>query len=264
MGAVTEDLFAKRRQIRAAWDNIRVPNKELVHDLLKRTLDIAPSKQNLFPFKIHAYGPNDTKEKHTVSQICNLWKTGSVNHWDDENNNGNIKSAEGNLNIKNMPVFDHEGNDMRLAPWVLVFEQRLAEPNGFVKEYSQLHNDYSRFTQTDPKRFRDVCNTKLTCIEIGMFIQTLAGLCLENNLGISYIRSFPEWRWASERNEYKKDINKHGLGWDSLPDITEAPLMIVQLGYVADVVDFFQSNSLSPNKIHWENKPDIDSIAKFK
>ena len=46
-----ENLFAKRRQIRAAWDQERIPSKELIHDLLNRTLNIAPSKQNLFPFK---------------------------------------------------------------------------------------------------------------------------------------------------------------------------------------------------------------------
>jgi hypothetical protein len=259
-----ESVYSKRRQIRAAWDQKTLPSKELIENLLDRTLNISPSKQNLFPFKIHAYGPDNPKEKYIIGQICTLYKSGSVNHWDANDKTGKYKSADGTLNIKTTPVFDDEGNDMRLAPWVLVFEQRLSEPNNFVKEYSELHNDYNRFTQTDEKRFRGWCNTKLTCIEVGMFIQTLAGLCLENNLGISYIRSFPEWQWNDREDSYKKDCNKHGLSWDSLPDITESPLMIVQLGYVANIVDFFQSNSLNSNKIHWENKPDISTIVNFK
>ena len=49
-----EDLFSKRRQIRAAWDQKRIPSKETIKNLLERTMKIAPSKQNLFPFKKHA------------------------------------------------------------------------------------------------------------------------------------------------------------------------------------------------------------------
>ena len=81
-----EELFSKRRQIRAAWDQKRVPSKETIQDILERTLNIAPSKQNMFPFKIHAYGPDDLEKKQIVGQICSLYKTGSVNHMDSENN----------------------------------------------------------------------------------------------------------------------------------------------------------------------------------
>jgi hypothetical protein len=96
-----------------------------------------------------------------------------------------------------------------------------------------------------------------------MFIKCLAGLCLENDLGISYIKSFPEWVWKGQRNEYSKNINKVGLSWDSLPEITESPIMVVQIGHVADVDDYFTSNSMNPNGIHWENKPSIDDVVRF-
>lgn len=258
-----EDLFAKRRQVRAAWDQKKLPSKELIYNLLSRTMDITPSKQNLFPYKIHAFGPDNPKEKEIIASICTLYKTGSVNHWDDSSSRGKFKTAIGELNIDDW-LLDDEGNDMRTAPWVLIFEQRLAKPNNFVNEYSKLHNDWNRFTQTDEKRFREQANTKLTCIEIGMFIQTLAGLCLENNLGISYIRSFPEWTWKGLRNKYEKSLNNNGADWDELPEITETPLMICQLGYVANVDDYFASNIKNPNKMHWENKPEKNEIFKFK
>jgi len=58
-----EKLFSKRRQIRAAWDPERAPSKEMIYDLLKRTQKVSPSKQNLYPFKIHAFGPDDLEEK---------------------------------------------------------------------------------------------------------------------------------------------------------------------------------------------------------
>jgi len=260
MSTMTE-LFKKRRQIRAAWDQKNLPSKELIYELLKKTMDITPSKQNLFPYKIHAFGPNNPKEKHAVGQICTLFKTGAVNHWDDNNSKGVITTAAGKINVNDY-VLDDEGNDMRIAPWVLVFELRLSEHNNFTKEHSKLHNDWNRFTQVDPKRFRGNCNTKLACLEAGMFVQTLAGICLENDLGISYIRSFPEWQWKGDH--YTQDNNKNGANWSDLPEINEAPIIICQIGYVADVDDYFASNSVDPTDIHWENKPDIDTIVKFK
>ena len=257
-----EELFSKRRQIRAAWDQKRLPSKEIIQDILERTMEIAPSKQNLFPFKIHAYGLDDLEKKQIIGQICALHPTGSVNHMDSENKGGMIKSAAGTINVKDH-VLDDEGNDMRISPWVLVFEQRLCEANNFIKEYSELHTDYNRFTQIDPKRFRGNANKALACVEIGMFIKCLAGLCLENDLGISYIKCFPEWVWKDHQNEYNKNKNKNGLDWDSLPEITESPIMVVQIGHVADVDDYFTSNSMNPYGIHWENKPSIDDIVRF-
>jgi hypothetical protein len=258
-----EKIYSKRRQIRAAWDQEKIPSSELIHDMLQRTMNISPSKQNLFPFKIHAFGPKSKKEKDIIGSICTMFDTGSVNHWDDHKKDGQFNSVAGDLNVKDY-VFDQKGNDLRIAPWVLVFENRLAKPNNFVKEHSELHNDWTRFTQVDPKRYRESANTKLTCIEVGMFIQTLAGLCLEKELGISYIRSFPERQWKGKSGVYTQDTNKVGKNWDELPQITEAPLMVCQIGYVAEVDDYFKSNITDPNDIHWENKPQLSEILNLK
>ena len=92
---------------------------------------------------------------------------------------------------------------------------------------------------------------------------TLKDICLENDLAISYIKSFPEWVWKDGVNQYSKDINKVGLSWDSLPDITEAPIMVVQIGHVAPGKDFFASNSVNKHDIHWENKPKLDKVVRF-
>jgi hypothetical protein len=241
-----EELFSKRRQIRSVWDCEKVPSKEVIYDLLTRALKIAPSKQNLFPFKIHAFGPDNVEERNIVSQICALFKTGSVNNWEEDKETANAKK---------------ETN--KDAPWVLVFELRKCEPNVFVKEHSELHNDWKRFTQID-ERFREVTNRTLAAIEVGMYSKMLAGLCLENNLAISYVKSFPEWRWAGQRKEYNKDKNKVGLSWDRLPQITEAPLLVVQIGYKADMQDILATNVNDPKRPFLEDKPSIDEIVQFK
>ena len=97
-----------------------------------------------------------------------------------------------------------------------------------------------------------------------MFTKILAGLCLENDLAISYIRSFPDWVWKGQQNEYSKDKNKVGLSWDSLPQITEAPLLVVQIGYKADMEDPLQTNAFNKALNLLEDKPNIDEIVQFK
>ena len=250
-----EELFSKRRQIRTAWDYEKVPSTELIYDLLSRSLNVAPSKQNLFPFKIHAFGPDDEKERDIISQICCLWDKGAVNDFNVDRDTG----------IRHLH---------KKAPWVFVFELRQCDPNIFVKEYSKMVEEkywWTRFTQCDKNRFRETTNIKLTCIEVGMYCKILAGLCLENDLAISYIKSFPEWTWKGQRGEYSKNKNNQGLDWDSLPQITEAPLLVVQIGYKADMEDLLASTVEVDGVIHstkggflLEDKPSIDTIVQFK
>lgn len=175
-----------------------------------------------------------------------MFKTGSVNNWEDDDNTAE-KRKQTNKD----------------APWVLVFELRKCEPNVFVREHSEMHNDWRRFTQID-ERFRETTNRTLAAIEVGMFTKILAGLCLENDLSISYIKSFPEWSWAGQRQEYNKNKNCVGYDWSVLPEITEAPLLVVQIGYKADMRDILATNAIDPNKPFLEDKPSIDTIVQFK
>ena len=130
----------------------------------------------------------------------------------------------------------------------------------------------SRFGQISERRFRESTNKALACVEVGMFTKLLAGLCLENDLAISYIKSFPEWTWKGQRGEYSKNTNKNGLNWDSLPQITEAPLLVVQIGYKANmedplastvVIDGVVIGSKGKSDILIEDKPSIDDIVRF-
>ena len=242
-----EKTHSKRRQIRQAWRSDKVPSESLIHNLLQRTMNVAPSKQNLFPFKIHAFGPDNEVERDIVAQICCLWEKGAVNNWNRDRDTG-------------------DRNPYKKAPWVMVFESRLCEPNTYVREYSEWVEEdhyWTRFTQCDKDRFRSMCNTKLTSIEVGMFIQTFTGLCLENDIHVSYIRSFPDWLWKDNEGVYKKDVNNQGLNWDSLQCITEQPLMVIQAGYKADIEDPIASNVVGNSGNFLEDKPDINDIVSY-
>ena len=240
------ELFKKRRQIRWAWDQERIPSKELIHSLIETTFDLAPSKQNLFPFKIHIIGPKNNKDNHIVGKICALFKNGSVNQWQ----------------MEEAPHPNHK------APWVLIFELRKCEPNDFiVKHGTKYKGGEKRFTQID-ERFRGPTNSKLACIEVGMFLKILAGQCLENDLQISYIKSFPEWSWKGIRNEYHKDTNKgSGIDWSALPYIKEMPIIVAQIGYKANIADMLATNIDNPNvpllERGAETKPALEDIIKY-
>ena len=239
------ELFKKRRQIRWAWDQERIPSKELIHSLIETTFDVAPSKQNLFPFKIHIIGPKNNKDNHIVGKICALFKNGSVNQWQ----------------MEEAPHPNHK------APWVLIFELRKCEPNDFIIKHGEKYKDgEKRFTQID-ERFRGPTNSKLACVEVGMFLKILAGQCLENDLQISYIKSFPEWSWKGIRNEYHKDTNKgSGIDWSALPYIKEMPIIVAQIGYKADIADPLATNidDLYPGAPRGaETKPALEDIIKY-
>ena len=62
---------------------------------------------------------------------------------------------------------------------------------------------------------------------------------------------------------YHKDKNKAGLDWDSLPQITEIPLLVVQIGYKANMIDRLATNAVDDTKLYLEDKPSIDTIVQF-
>jgi len=237
-----ESLFGQRRQVRAAWDQERIPSKNLITSILQKTLDIAPSKQNLFPFKVHVIEPDNIEDHKSIAGICALFKTGSVNNW-EENLDSEAKET-----------------DYSKAPWVLVFELRKCDPNIFITAHSEKHNDWSRFNQIREDRYRSDNNVKLASTEIGMFIKLLTGLCLEKDLATSYIMSFPNWSWNGQ--EYYKDTNSTGYDWSKLPFITEHPIMVVQIGYKANMRDPL-ATEIEEGDTFQEDKPSFETVVEF-
>lgn len=237
------DLFKKRRQIRAAWDQEKIPSKELIHSLLEQTLDIAASKQNLFPFKIHVIEPDNIADHEKIAGICSLFKTGSVNDWEKERPGEKTQTYT-------------------KAPYVLVYTLRLCKPNVFVTAHSERHQEWDRFNQVLPNKYRKPNNMGLAAVEVGMFQKALTGLCLENDLQVSYIHSFPWWRIRAPHYTYEVDENKVGYNWRELPYIDEAVLLVAQIGHKAEIDDPLESHR-NPGDQYEEDKPSIDTIVEY-
>jgi len=247
-----EDLLKKRRQIREIWDPKKIPSKELINDLLSKAFDLAPSKQNLYPFKIHVIGPENYKEKILLGSICALYKKGSVNNWQND--------AAIGLN-----------NNHKEAPWNLIFELRQAKHNNFTLDHSKHYEEEfknsgkSRFTQIDSDKFRSNANVNLACVEVGLYTQVLASLCLEKGLDISYIKSFPEWMWQKSQGEWYKDPpGEVGNDWSVFPWITEMPILVVQIGYSVKDMKDTQSTEFKLGTVREENKPDLKDLIEYR
>jgi hypothetical protein len=188
-----EKLFETRYQVYRYKD--KIPDSTLAKDLLSKTYSLVASKQNIIPYSVHVLGPNCREEKEKIYLHVQKVTGGGHNH-----------------NIK--------------APYNLIFTPRLiTKPS---KHVQQLIDEGHDQPCTDPQKYKkDKHNISL---EIGMFAKVLTGLCLENNLGVSYQLCFKDWKYENEE-----------------------VLFSMQFGY-----------PLTPRVEKEDYKPHIDDVIKFK
>ena len=118
-----EEILDSRRQIKV-FDDIKIPDKSLIKNLLDKTHKLVPSKQNLLPYKVHVLGPECKKEKQILYDLSKL----------------------------NDPEDTH--NTCSLAPYVLIFTNRLAKPNTAVQRRIDRGGDFSKETRETYKTRR--------------------------------------------------------------------------------------------------------------
>ncbi len=166
---MVEDIFKKRRQIRYFSD--KVPSEELVNELLYKTYELVPSKQNLMPYKIHVIGPDQKKVKEKLYYLST--KSGS--------------NTTTNYQVN--------------APYNLVFTMRLAFPNEQV--IRSMKKETGTYNKCDPNRYDRPSRRPGVALEVGMFATILGGLCLDNDLDIAYMRCFGTWGKPPEPNPWE-------------------------------------------------------------
>jgi hypothetical protein len=168
-----EDIFKSKKQIRV-YDTNKIPDKDLVEGLIKKAYAIAPSKQNLMPFKIHVLGPECKEEKKCLYEITTQTKA-NVMH--------------------NSAVF---------APYVLIFTHRLVDDTNEAV-LNRLEKGHPVQGVCDPNKFMNKGPFVQSSIEIGMYSSILSGLCLENKLEISFLKCFKSWYGKNDdRGLWKK------------------------------------------------------------
>lgn len=181
-----DDILKNRKHVLEFTDE--VPSKELIDSLLQRTWKVTPSKNNFMAYTIHVV--TDKDKRKAIYNMC--------------------ISNEKQLNDDNAPL-----NENLLciltAPYVLIFANRFEDkPN---QRQQELIEQGVYYEAVDPDKFETLFSTN--SIEVGMFAKTLTGLCLENNLDVSYTKCFSQ--------NYKNWI-------ETLPFVNRNPIMIMSIG----------------------------------
>jgi len=157
-----EELLSRRSQVWTFKKDV-FPDKQLIENFIKKTYELVPSKQNLMPYEVSILGPDKIDEKRELLYLSQ-----------------NTQSEESTFT-------NTHKNFQLLAPYVLLFTQRLAfPPNLRVQKVIEVGREYPECDIEKYKRIKVV-----PAIEIGMFMLILSGLCLENNIDVSYTACLP-------------------------------------------------------------------------
>lgn len=157
-------LFQNRRQVRHFLKD-EYPDESLVKDLIDKTFEVVPSKQNLFPYSVKVIGP-DPKNDTYRSELYELSKHTNT--------------------MQNTNCF---------APYNLIFTSRLAFP---IADWTvRSWKAGQPFDQFDIDKYKDSGALRFAAIEVGMFTSIFSALCLSHNINIGYMLCFPaeEEKW---------------------------------------------------------------------
>ena len=230
------ELLSKRNHIHK-YKQDKIPPKELIDDLLYKAWKTTPSKNNFMPYHVNVLGPEHVYEKASITKKCMANKK-EINedkipkHYSKEHGD---KWEEDGSN----PSFIH----INTAPYVLVFTQRICEPNPFYARairkgdfYEQMHEEY----------IGEINRT--TSVEIGWFMAHLTALALEQGLDTSTLLCFPY---------YTKTWNK---GWEDIPWVKYPVVLLGSIGYAKQT----RRQYLNPWANANDKKPEKETVIKWR
>ena len=201
---ITRSVFdnLNKRQHVYEYRSDRIPEHEVVDEILRNAWQVTPSKQNIMPYQINVLGPGCVNQKRRI--YCKV--VGNHQMMEEAGvDEGAIAEVSGEIN----PHYRHVLHN----PYLLVFSQR-------VVPMCEVNTLYKR--KIAQGHFMEQCSPKWvdrikpsTAIEAGLFAQNVAALCLEKDIHYSFTVCFPG------RVEKWKDISF----------IKEEPLLLMSLGY---------------------------------
>lgn len=193
------DVLAKYKYAREYDESYHISDS-MISSFLSQAWKVTPSKNNFMPYKIHVIGPRHKHLKEIIYNRCTQ----------NERSTGDI---QGVIQAQEKRERDPNFTNILTCSHLLFFTQRVeTELNPYQKI---ILSRGINLEQTDPKQLD---KSKINaCIEIGMFCNTLASMCLSEGLDISHTLCFPT---------NLKD-------WQSTPGfefIDNRPLLIMTIG----------------------------------
>jgi hypothetical protein len=188
-----DDIYKKYKYVKEYDQSADIP-ESFMSELLERTWKVTPSKNNFMPYKVHVLGPDQQDLKNKIYEKA----------WQHEYKQEVQHRPDGKL-----PRF----HNIVSCSYLLIFTQRTEDqPNPYQKHMIDLGRNYS---QINPARIDEHYTNSL--LEIGMFCNTLAALCLEYRIDISHTLCFPkklenwkeaEWEFLDRRPDFMMTIGK--------------------------------------------------------
>ena len=214
-----DNILKKYKYVKEYDQSADIP-ESLISDLLERTWKVTPSKNNFMPYKVHVLGPDQQDLKNEIYKKC-------LQH---EYNQDEYTRPGGKF-----PRF----HNIVTCSYLLIFTQRVEDqPNPF----QQFMIDKGRYySQTNPAKLDEHYGN--ATLEIGMFSNTFAALCLEYQIDVSHTLCFP------------KKLEKWKDGFDFL-DQEPVFMMTVGKGLV-----YSRDKYIGPELL--DTRPDYARIVNF-
>ena len=198
------ELIGSRRHV-MNWDK-EIPDKALIEKVLWKAWKVTPSKNNFMPYHVNVYGPDQMALGKKIWQLSKNNKKMT-----NENNIPRDKTTPGVID-NDITEWEEEGtniffNHVKTAPYLIVYSQRLCEPNAMYKKNVEEGDYY------EPMHLSEMPNIiRGVSIEVGMFAANLGAFVLEEGLDTSTTLCFP--------GDYED-------GWQDIPGV-DHPVMLMQ------------------------------------
>ena len=191
------DTMEKRHHV-VKYKPEPVPEK-IVKDLMYKAWKISPSKNNFMPYNVNVIGPHNQEEKTKV------WNMVVDNHkfYEEIGNASFNKHLAHKYEFKINPNYEH----VRFNSHLIVFTSRVCpEPNAYYKRMVEHRGHYAE--QCDKDMVIDLAEA--TSVEVGLFASHLSGLCIENNIDVSFCacirKNIDQWKefpylWYDKDNQ---------------------------------------------------------------
>jgi hypothetical protein len=151
-----------------------VDNK-LMKLLLYQAWKISPSKNNFMPYNVNVIGPDKQEEKTKVWDMV----VGNHKFYEAIGNKTLNKHLAHKYEFKINPFYEH----VKYNSHLIVFTSRVCpEPNEYYKRMVEKRGHYAE--QCDKDMVLDL--GEATSVEVGLFASHLSGLCIENNIDVSF------------------------------------------------------------------------------
>jgi hypothetical protein len=208
-----------------------IPNEDIIKDLLHKTWQVTPSKQNIMPYKVSVLGPSHTRYKESIYNKV----VGNHKVMEEKGvQQGHISEVSGKIN----PHYRH----ILYNPYLIVFSQRVCTEEEITPFYKRQIAKGHFMEQIYPGWVKKIKTS--TAIEVGLFAQNLASLLLEQNIDYSFTVCFPA------------DTKR----WSDIPFVKHDVLLLMSIGkanvYRRDFLPQWSSNE--------DYKTAFENVVKFE